>query len=1015
MKSSTHSRTRAGSLLAGALLVALYLPGSAHAQSAAAGIHGQLAAPPGTEVVATDLASGAVRRVRTRSDGGFSILGLAPGSYRIDAAGRSRTVALSVASTVTLDLDAPASSAAAKTLDTVTVTAPALLQEVRTPEVGETVSLRQIQTTPQVSRNFLEFADAVPGMIFTRDADGRTSLRGGAQNDSSVNVYIDGVGQKSYVRSGGVAGQFFSAGNPFSQLAIGEYKVISSNYKAEYGQISSAAVTSVTKSGTNDLHGEAFYRYTDQDMRARTPPERQPGRDKVVSAEKEYGFALGGPIVRDRAHFFLAYEAKRFELPTTVRPGGVALDAIDSLPAAAAAELGPATQPFEQDQLFAKIDLAASDRDHFALTFQDRQEHQYSFGGSNARSHGSVTDNYDRRWSLRWDRSGDRWFNEVLATTEDSFNNPTPITLGNGLIYSTPDGDNDATVLETGGGSPLAAQRKGQKGWSIEDNLTFSGLQWHGEHTLKMGVRYKRIDLYAADARDINPQFTWSLENPAFGDAMPYKAFFTKPVVGVGGLTPEVRSRAEQLGLYLQDDWQVNDHLQLNLGVRWDYEKNPAYLDFVTPPNVVATLGEQDPNGPPGQSYAQTLALGGLDINRYVSTGGNRSAFKGAWQPRLGFSYDINADERHVIHGGAGRAYDRDLFDYLQLERTKAALPQITVYFADPAGTGCYRGATPCYPWDPALLGGLAGLQALVGPTSNVGTEVDVLNNRLKAPYSDQFSLGMRNQVGDWNTDASVVRILSYNGFAYTLGNRYPNGNFFDTPQRCNASSDPGYSQPWGCGLPGFGGLILGDNGIKTRTTQLLLSAQKPYTRDSGWGMSVAYTMTHARQNRDIGEHYAFDMPTIHQYPFIRSNAAPRHRLVVTGNYDGPWGITFGGKLTLATPVSANTSYCMDDPPFGNQPRCVQVGVTPNGNGRFLVGGPIFGYRSLDLQATKQFRIAGGWNAYARIDIINVLNFDNVTGLEMETWEGQRHAKYDPASGITGTPRQVKLEVGVKF
>ncbi|MFX7793176.1 hypothetical protein ABTK00_22305, partial [Acinetobacter baumannii] len=69
---------------------------------------------------------------------------------------------------------------AATNLDTVNVVAPTLLQEVRTSEVGKTVSLQQIQTTPQVSRNFLEFADAVPGMIFTRDAKGNTSLRGGA-------------------------------------------------------------------------------------------------------------------------------------------------------------------------------------------------------------------------------------------------------------------------------------------------------------------------------------------------------------------------------------------------------------------------------------------------------------------------------------------------------------------------------------------------------------------------------------------------------------------------------------------------------------------------------------------------------------------------------------------------------------------------------------------------------------------------------------------------------------------
>ncbi len=210
-----------------------------------------------------------------------------------------------------------------------------------------------------------------------------------------------------------------------------------------------------------------------------------------------------------------------------------------------------------------------------------------------------------------------------------------------------------------------------------------------------------------------------------------------------------------------------------------------------------------------------------------------------------------------------GALGDRDLFTYLQLERTKAALPQITVNFADPATGGCYRGAAPCYPWDPALLGGLASLQAMVGPASNAGIEVDLLDNKLRAPYSDQFSLGMRNRIGDWSTDVTVTRILSHNGFAFVLGNRYPNGNFFDTPRLCNRSAEPSYMQPWGCGLPGFGSLILSDSGIETRTTQLLLSAQKPYTRQSGWGMSAAYTWTHARQNRDINEHYAFDMPTM--------------------------------------------------------------------------------------------------------------------------------------------------------
>ena len=82
-------------------------------------------------------------------------------------------------------------------------------------------------------------------VIFESTGDDSTKLRSGAQNSNGVNVYIDGVGQKSYVKEGGVSGQFATNGNPFAQLAIGEYKVITSNYKAEYGQISSAAVTAV--------------------------------------------------------------------------------------------------------------------------------------------------------------------------------------------------------------------------------------------------------------------------------------------------------------------------------------------------------------------------------------------------------------------------------------------------------------------------------------------------------------------------------------------------------------------------------------------------------------------------------------------------------------------------------------------------------------------------------------------------------------------------------------------------
>ena len=185
---------------------------AALAQSANATLRGQVTgvtAP--TEVTARNVATGAVRRTRTAADGSYTLVGLEPGTYSVGAdSGPAQTVRLSVASSSTLNLSVAggAAPAAPSTLEKVVVTAS--LADVKTSEVGKTVSLHQIQQTPQITRNFLEFADAVPGMIFSRDNEGHTKLTGGGQNSSSTNVYIDGVGQKSYVKEGGVAGQFRS-------------------------------------------------------------------------------------------------------------------------------------------------------------------------------------------------------------------------------------------------------------------------------------------------------------------------------------------------------------------------------------------------------------------------------------------------------------------------------------------------------------------------------------------------------------------------------------------------------------------------------------------------------------------------------------------------------------------------------------------------------------------------------------------------------------------------------------
>src|SRR5690606_25177594 len=98
-------------------------------------------------------------------------------------------------------------------------------------------------------------------------------------------------------------------------------------------------------------------------------------------------------------------------------------------------------------------------------------------------------------------------------------------------------------------------------------------------------------------------------------------------------------------------------------------------------------------------------------------------------------SYDFSGDERFVLFGGAGRAYDRNVFDYLALERSKGTFPTYTYHF-DTAGHPCEPGDARCIPWDPAYFD-RAALESLVAADPQLGREINLINNDLKTPYSD--------------------------------------------------------------------------------------------------------------------------------------------------------------------------------------------------------------------------------------------------------------------------------------
>ena len=1009
-----HNRTLLACALASCMLVATP---QVLAQSTAATIRGQVSADStpasGATVTATNLATGLTRSAQTSANGGYSLGGLPPGSYRLDVTANGQTnssnITVQVGQTATVNLGvggvAEATPAGEATnLETVTVTAP-MAVETKTSEVATYVTQKQIEALPQGSRNFLAFADIVPGMIFETRGDRSTQLRSGAQSSNGINVFIDGVGQKNYVLKGGISGQDTSLGNPFPQLAIGEYKVITSNYKAEYDQISSAAITAVTKSGTNEFHGDFFWDKNGiPSWRAPTPNEERDGR-KQPSGETQYGAALGGPIIQDSLFFFATYEKKQFEIPQDVSLGG-GVPSNTPVPPDFIPLLGPTSTPFDEDLWFGKLTWQLGDANLIELSGKRRSESEIKqIGGQNTESYGKTNNNDDTRYDLRYQWSGMDWLNDAHITYEDSRFNPRAITIGPGFnIVSNTGG----TLLNVGGGQDF--QDKGQKGTGFQDDLTFSG--WDG-HTIKMGVKYKAVEVNSFEQQPYNPQYgVYLLPNQAAGNNsldtfVPYQVRFGAPLPGISDRN--ITSKNKQYGIYLQDDWEVNDKLTLNLGLRYDYERTPGYEDYVTPAGLVTALHNWT-------NINQGNA--GYDIDDYISTGNNRDAFKDAWQPRLGFSYDLFADQRHVIFGGAGRAYDRNLFDYIALEQSKSTFPSYTIAFSD---APLPDGATPCAPgptcvsWDPAYFDP-NNLYALVAANPSLGSEVNLIHNNIKVPYSDQFSLGIRNTFPvlgeDWNTSVSLVRVESHDGIFFALGNRYPDGTFFG-PGRTFGGA------PFGNPIPGFGSLIIAQNGVETKMNQLLVSAEKPYSKSSPWGVTLAYTYTDSEENRSnaaaTDEHYVFDYPTLDGHGMVRSIGIAKNRLVLTGIADY-WGATFSSKVTWSSPVAKDVLNCLA--PVAPLPDGTSVDAC--GNGKFEAGyfddADFFQW---DLAVQKEWDTGTDLRFRIRGDVFNVTNARNWQ--DFNTFRGVNNVQ-DPFFGqhtgnsaIAYPTRSFKLSFGLSW
>ena len=992
-----HAMRLAAALLS-ATAMATIVAAPAHAQESNASLRGTITVggQPISQISAVEVDTGIRRTVTAGPDGSYNFASLRPGSYRLElvtpAGTRTTdTFTLEVAQNAQLSFDVPEAAPAATADETAAadegiVVVGRRIRSMEGGEVGINISQRLIEQLPQNNRNFLAFADLAPGVQFITNASGQSRLQGGAQDSRTVNVFIDGVGQKDYVLKNGITGQDSTQGNPFPQLAIGEYRVISSNYKAEFDQVSSVAITAVTKSGTNEFHGEGFIDYTDQDFRDPTPNEVASGT-KIRTKDLQFGGALGGPIIPDMMHFFVTYEGKRRVEPRDVSPG---LDLpVSFFPSEYQGLFGSFNEEFNENLYFGKIDFSPTQKDLIEVSAKYRDESGESFNSGIASFETRTLAKVEEwRGLARWEHSEDTWINDFKLSYEDVTWGPRPfLTENTSIFFATVPNANGTSrrgdILRIGGGSNF--QDKGQDGWTIQDDFTYTGLD---THTIKAGVKAKWVTLNTFQANNLNPVFRYNTNfNPnggTFNDDIPYRLEFFAPI---GNADPQIRSKNFQFGIYIQDDWDVTDRLTLNLGIRWDYERTPAFLNYVhDPAQVAAVLPPNYPN----------LANADYDINDFISTGKEREAFMGAFQPRVGFSYELDAERRFVVFGGFGRSYDRNQFDFLQQELAQGVAAGRTFNFSNggsPDGN-CAPGPT-CVPFNPIYLTPEGRAQLIANVPVGAGRELRFINNDLKVPYSDQFSLGLRGRFDLLEAEVGYSHIESKDGFVYLLGNRRPDGTFFPP------TGNPG--SPFGFPPAPFGSIIIGTNGIETSADSAYLKLNKNYTPESPWSLTATYTYTEAEENRQFGEVFSLDYPSIEDYPVTRSSGVRKHRLVMAGTVDIPFGITLSSKFQIASPRYLKSFTFVPNDPLSRDVAAIETDSN----------GDRWGFRQMDLAVTKYFPLpflTDDTRIWARVDIINLFNDRNFNSFNAVTGDRNFNNR-----AIDGPPRTVKLSTGFSF
>ena len=298
------------------LLLALVISPSIVAQSqiTTASIQGTVkdangAVVPGASVEVRNRDTNTSRTVATNEDGGFSVLQLQPGNYSVTVSKQGfanavlKSTQLTVGQVLTLpDVKMEVSTVAGE----VTITDVPTVDTTKT-QVSTTLNEMAVSTTPILGRKFEDLLTLTPGVSITQGPDG-DEINFSGQRGIFNNVSLDGGDYNNGFFGEQLGGQ--RAAIDITLEAVKEFQVVATGASAEFGRTAGGVINVITKSGTNDIHGSAFYFQRLEALTANTSD----GKPLTDFHREQYGATIGGPFSKDKAFYFLAFEGIRENL-----------------------------------------------------------------------------------------------------------------------------------------------------------------------------------------------------------------------------------------------------------------------------------------------------------------------------------------------------------------------------------------------------------------------------------------------------------------------------------------------------------------------------------------------------------------------------------------------------------------------------------------------------------------------------------------------------------------------------